>query len=312
MIYKPDIGLHGLAEVKVDSEALRHEPSLTLCSLPVFAEWAGPVSKQVFAEIAATSAFQRLACRAARDPSVSVRISVYVVWLEAGDFPSHRPDWHIDRIGALHRQGHLELVDLRDPLSFPSFVLSSIFLTESSDALQIDSPSTEFLLATFEGTSPELWADMQAMHLDIDRWLERNPNPRVLKAGDRSVVSFSTRTVHRPGQAVMGGWRYLMRLGLYTTLEPCSPYPDHLVFFNPVWSSLTGAPSFRRVGDTHAVAEPAKRSVSLVTEEGRAAASDFLERNSFRRGNNFSTSEMRALVKNAARQGEKQLRAGDA
>lgn len=282
MIYAPDVGIHGNVTSKVDAESLRHEPSLTLCTLPIFSEWAGPISKRIFTEIAATSAFQRLAARARNDVNVSIRISVYVVWLKSGDFPSQRPDWHIDRVGGLTRQGNIELVDLRDPLCFPSFILTSIFQTESSSARDVDSPSTEFLLSSFPGRSGELWADMREMHVDIDEWLAKNPNPTILKPGNRTIASFSPRTVHRPGCASANGWRYLLRLGLYTTQEPCSPYPNHMVFYNPVWNSSTRAMTFRRTGDTTSRSDPDVRSVPLDTERGRIAALRFVESNFLR------------------------------
>jgi len=93
MIYRSDFGFHGHMTSLVEEDALRREPSLTLCTVDTFAEWSGPFSKRVFTEIAGTSAFQRIAARAAADPTVSIRTSVYVTWLEPQDFPSHRPDW---------------------------------------------------------------------------------------------------------------------------------------------------------------------------------------------------------------------------
>ena len=67
-----------------------------------------------------------------------------------------------------------------------------------------------------------------------------------------------------------------MRLGLYTATEPCSPYPDHMVFFNPVWNEQTRATVFRRVGSTTAETEPKVRSVALTLAHGERAARDFV------------------------------------
>jgi len=284
MIYRADFGFHGHMTSLVEEDALRREPSLTLCTVDTFAEWSGPFSKRVFTEIAGTSAFQRIAARAAADPTVSIRTSVYVTWLEPQDFPSHRPDWHIDRIGSLHYDGGIERVDLRDPLGFSSFVLSSLFLTSSDREEDRSSPSTEFLVATFQGKSPEVWADMRAMHDDIDWAIAENPHIPVVKAGNRTIASFSPRTVHRPGMATVSGWRYLMRLGLYTTEEACSPYPDHFVFYNPVWSAATSLTSFRRAGDRETVDTPAVRSVSLMTRGGRISAAKFADENALHAG----------------------------
>lgn len=307
MIYRADFGFHGRLMAPVAEDALRQEPSLTLCTVDMFAQWSGPFSRRVFAEIAGTAAFHRIAARAQADSTVSIRISVYVVWLEPLEFPSHRPDWHIDRIGGLHQDGAIERVDLRDPLEFSSFVLSSVFLTESEREDDRGSPSTEFLLATFPGQSPELWADMREMHNDIDTALSENPEFPIVKAGNRTIASFSPRTVHRPGQATVPGWRYLMRLGLYTTEEACSPYPDHFVFYNPVWSAATRSTSFRRAGDREARSTPTVRSVSLRTRDGRIAAARFADENSLLTGQRPAGVELRDLVSSAARIGFQQV-----
>lgn len=304
--YQPDVSLHGRVRTAVDDVVLRAEPSLTLCTIPTFAQWAGPVSRRVFSELARTSAFERIAARAVRDATLSVRVSVYVVWLEAGEFPSHRADWHIDRIGGLRSRDGVELVDLRDPVAFPSFLLTTIFLpaASASDA-HLDSRSTEFLLSTFPGSSGELWADMREMHVDIDRWLADHPHPPVLKAGDRMIAGFSPRTVHRPGQAAVPGWSYLMRLGLYTATEPCSPYPDHFVFYNPVFSGPAGKMFFRRVGATELAPEPATRSVPLTTTDGMRAAHEFMRAHALSRDGGPSSVE--AEVEAAAVRGLQQL-----
>lgn len=282
--YSPDVGLHGKVATPVDANSLRAEPSLTLCTIPVFARWAGPISHRVFSELIRTTGFQRIAARAHRDPTLSIRISVYAVWLEAGDFPSQRPDWHIDRIGGYRNASGAELVDLRDATSFPSFLLTSIFLPTTPADSHADSRSSEFLLSTFDGTSGELWADMMEMHLDIDGWLAANPNPPILKAGNRTIVSFSPRTVHRPGCASTSGWSYMLRLGLYTATEPCSPYPDHLVFFNPVWNESSRTTVFRRVGSTDSANVPPVRSVPLAVDWGEEAAIQFLSDQSLHPG----------------------------
>ena len=61
--YQPDVSLHGRVATAVDEAALRGEPSLTLCTIPTFAQWAGPVSQRVFIELARTSAFERIAAK---------------------------------------------------------------------------------------------------------------------------------------------------------------------------------------------------------------------------------------------------------
>jgi hypothetical protein len=307
IIYSPDVGVHGHVTTVVDWPALSREPSLTLCSLPEFQRWGGPVSHRIFREMAATSAFERLAARARSDNTVGIRISAYVVWLEPGDYPSHRPDWHIDRVGGLKKEAGIEVVDLRDPLSFPSFILTSIFQTPSDMAGDMDSPSSEFLLASFSGQSGETWADMRDMHSDIDGWLERNPVPSVMKAGDRTIISFSPRTVHRPGCSRAAGWRYLMRLGLYTTTEPCSPYPNHMVFYNPVWNKFAGKTIFRRVGETVSSPEPGVRSVSLDTDQGVAEAYRFVRSNSL--NVNSPSTPLDDLIDEAAARGAAQVAA---
>lgn len=303
--YSSDIGLHGNITTRVGPADLQFEPSLTLCSPDVFDAWAGPVSHDVLSQVALTTGFQRIAARALVDPTVSVRISVYSVWLEPGEFPSIRPDWHIDRIGGLRKKLGIEYVDLTDNLRFASFLLTSIFLPDRDEPESIDSRSTEFLLARFEGESGVLWADMREMHNDIDSWLARAGLPRVLKAGDRAIVTFSPRTVHRAGRASVAGWSYLFRLGLYTSLEPCSPYADHMVFYNPAWHEPTGQVRFRKCGSTVHGPEPSVRSVPLISERGARDAAVFVASNRLRVGT--SASRLSSILADAAVLGRQQV-----
>jgi hypothetical protein len=280
MLYRPDIGIHGRLSFSPQMSELEREPSLTLCALDHFGFWGGPLSQRAFREIAETSAFQRIAARADSDHKVSIRVSSYTVWLDASEVPSARPDWHIDRVGALWRHGNSELVDLRDPFGFPSYILVSCFVTPYEDyTAGLDQVSTEFLLDSFLGSSPDLWADMNDMHRDIDTAVSRGPNLLLVKAGDRMIVSFSPRTVHRPGHSAVGGWRYLLRVGLYTGEEDCSPYSDHFVFYNPAWDMNTQSVKFRRVGNMNPSGELARRSVSLLQNEGLMLAKEFVEQN---------------------------------
>jgi hypothetical protein len=303
--YSPDIGVHGHLTTSAGSDTLQFEPSLTLCTPDIFNMWAGPVSQSIFAELVATTAFQRIAARADSDTSMSIRISVYSVWLEAGEFPSYRPDWHIDRIGGLRKNEGIEYVDLRDTANFPSFLLASVFVPSQGHEAVIHSRSTEFMLASFGGKSGLVWADMREMHRDIDSWLATSEPPPVYKAGNRTIVSFSSRTVHRPGQADVSGWSYLLRLGLYTTLEPCSPYTDHFVFYNPVWHAPTQQARFRRCGSMETGPEPAVRSVPLASKQGAADAASFVAEYGIRvSGSSASTS---ASLTNAAQLGRQQI-----
>lgn len=309
MYYEPDIGFHGNISVDLSKSAIQFEPSLTLCEISNFGYWGGLVSHQIFKQLALSSAFQRLAARAESDPNVSIRISTYTVWLEAGEVPSARPDWHIDRVGALRRKGVEELVDLRDPFKFPSYILTSFFIPADNNAPgSIDDVSTEFLLSSFSGSSPELWANMDHMHLDIDTAFSKGGNLRSIKAGNSMLVSFSPRTVHRPGQTTMPGWRYLMRVGLYTTLEPCSPYRDHFVFFNPAWSNVHNHVSYRKVGCKNSLAEPTRRSVPLIEAEGRNRANSFVEENDLAIQANEGVWSIEQVVADATFSGNCQLK----
>jgi len=200
----------------------------------------------------------------------------------------------------MRREGDVELADFRDPLGFPSFILSSIFETESKKPEDKDSPSTEFLVTTIHGKCRESWADMREMHNDIDSALARNPGIAIRKAGNRTIASFSPRTVHRPGRATAQGWRYLMRLGLYATDEPCSPYIDHMVFHNPVWNADTNLVLFRRVGHSHSTEQPQIRSVPLNAKDGQKAAAKFVEENSLQIDSAVSIDALSSLVDTAA------------
>lgn len=308
MNYAPDIGFHGAVSLDVREPHVQREPSLTLCDLTNFGYWSGFLSNNVFRQLVLTSAFQRLAARAESDSGVSIRVSTYTVWLEAGEVPSARPDWHIDRVGALRRDGAEELVDLRDPFKFPSYILTSVFVPEDPHAVGFaDEVSTEFLLSPISGTSPEYWANMNHMHQDIDTAFAKNSSLRTIRAGDRMLMSFSPRTVHRPGQTSVPGWRYLMRVGLYTTLEPCSPYLDHFVFFNPAWHSVSGDVKYRTVGCKSSLQEPAKRSVSLLRSEERRQAMKFVEESALSIQGHEGIRAVEQLVAEATNKGMSQI-----
>jgi hypothetical protein len=280
VLYSPNFQLHCPIVTCVDAAAISAEPSLTLCSIDEFNRWSGPISRDVFAEVAATAQYQALAGRAELDPTVSIRVSVYAVWLERGDVPSQRPDWHIDRVGACRIHGEAEQSDFRDPLKFRSFILVSAFAALSPDVDDLDGPSTEFLLMSFEGKTQEYWGDNNDMHDDINHALQQSTAPTIVKAGNKMIASFCPRTVHRPGVADADGWRFLLRVGLYTALEPCSPYADHMVFYNPAFSTVTGDVRFRRVGTRDSVHVVPRRSVSLETEAGKLAAAEFIHQQS--------------------------------
>ena len=267
MHYQPDIGFHGSIKTEIEINDLVKEPSLTLCDLQNFGYWGGAVSHKIFREITKISAFKRIITRTHVDPEVSIRISTYTVWLDAGQVPSSRQDWHIDRVGTLHQIGVDEIVDLRDPFQFPSFMLVTAFIPEKKlDSDSLNQTSTEFLLSTISGSLPAFGIDNSKMHQEIDEALKLVDELDTVYSGNRMIVSFSPRTIHRPGKAIFPGWRYMLRIGLYTTKEKCSPYADHFINFNPVWDSFSNSVKFRKVGRKETYATPNKRSIDLLKD----------------------------------------------
>lgn len=274
MKYIPDIAIHSPLEIFPTDEMCQKEPSLSLCDLKHFGTWHGPISAAVFEHMARTSSFQRICARGKIDPSAEIRVSTRTVWLEAGETPE-RPEWHIDRVGSYKQEGDIDMCDYAELFSFPSFLIASFLLpTKSGKSYSLDEASTEFFLTPFEGNCNDSWSEMKRMYDDVESGVSIGTGNRTLRSGDKSLVAYSERTVHRAGIAPVSGWRYMMRLGLFSTKSPRSPNEDQFVFRNSIWD---GQRSFlRSAGRTNLNDNVSVRSVSLTQESGSQLARQFI------------------------------------
>jgi len=295
MLYRPDIGFHGTIESQIGENELCNEPALTLCDPVRFGYWGGNIAHRVFEEISKTSAFSRIAILAKNNSDATIRFTTHTLWLEDSQVPSARRDWHLDRVGPLLFKGNTELADLRDPFGFPSYILVSVFFPFANGSRSVrDCVSTEFVLDTFEGSSGDYLVDPRIMTKDIDNVFRTNPFLRTMKVGDRMIVSFSPRSAHRPGKAVVSGWRFFLRIGLYTHGEECSPYPNHYVFYNPSLDLKKNSVVFRKIGQKESISDCTRRSISLINFPDEAL--EFSEKHSLSIGKDEGIQRIDSII----------------
>jgi hypothetical protein len=133
---------------------------------------------------------------------------------------------------------------------------------------------------------------------DIDDAFRRNSGLRTIKVGDKMIVSFSPRTAHRPGKAIVSGWRFFLRIGLYTSGDRCSPYPSHYVFFNPAFDLKRNVVVFRMAGRKEETALFNTRSVSL--KDAAEEALSFASLNKLAHGGTEGVDQIKAIINNAS------------
>lgn len=267
-IYKPDYIIHQSVQISLSEEVMASEPSFTLCSLEYFNKWAGYISRTVFKEVQDTVSFQRIISKVNSDPSFTLRISTYTLWLDESQAPSAMPYWHIDRVGACKIENNEEFLDLTDPMHFPSFIVVSMFFPDEKSTADLRCPvSTEFITESIERQAPNGWSPSALMHSDIKKAFENNPNLKTEHVGDKRIVAFSPSTIHRAGTTISSGWRYLFRLGLYANAGKCSLYEDHFVLHNALFDRKTNRVVFREVGTKkESYFEPQPRSIPISTK----------------------------------------------
>ncbi|WP_149257700.1 hypothetical protein [Actinomadura sp. K4S16] len=227
--------IHGRVE-PASVGSLAHEPSLTLCSLEAFARYAGPVGASALDALLTLGALDGIIESVQADHGLVIRITVAALWLDRGQVPGARPDWHIDRAGAIAGTGALERYDTSDLTHRRSFALVSLFSPEApaphrAPDAHTSEASTEFAMAPGGLPLPGGWARSRDVAEHIRTWI--SAGRPCTPCGDGRAVSFGARAVHRPGAAPMPGWRILVRAGAYQSDPPTSPYEERIPAYNP-------------------------------------------------------------------------------
>ncbi len=308
MRYTGELTLHGSVRQRFSGEQCRREPSVSLLEMKQAGLWLGPISRAVLEEIAATSSFQRICARAETDEKVALRVTTRTVWLERGEVPE-RPGWHIDRVGGFELRDGEEYCDYSRVFEFPSFILVS-FLSPRlpSDANLLGETSTEFVVTPLKGDCRESWSPMSRMYRDVQSALSKAEGARTLRAGDAGIVAYSERTVHRAGIARVAGWRFLLRVGLFSITGCRSPFEDHFVLWNGLWNEKLQSAYLRRVGAKTTRSECEQRSLSLRNGQGVADAGAYAKEWGLEVGSDGATERINALVERAAGLGREQIR----
>ncbi|SNR73808.1 hypothetical protein [Actinomadura mexicana] len=228
------VRVHGRMEPESIGSLLHesvHEPSLTLCSLDAFARYAGPVGAAALDALLTLGALDEIIDSVRADRGLVIRITVAALWLDRGQVPGARPDWHIDRAGAITGAGARERYDTSDLTRRRSFALVSLFSPEEPAPPGAPDASTEFAVAPGGLPLPGGWARSRDVAEHIRTWLSAGRS--CAPCGDGRAVSFGARAVHRPGAAPVPGWRILVRAGAYQSDPPMSPYEERIPACNP-------------------------------------------------------------------------------
>ena len=205
----------------IDQAVVTREPTMTLCDLRVFRGHAGTAAATTLQARLELGALDSTIAAIQRDRRLTMRISVYVLWLATDQVPSSRYDWHIDRIGGIEGHGTAERYDAADYTGCRSFAVVSVFLPAfDAGGRAVDAASTEFIRSPSPIRLPNRWMYTEEVDTHIKALLAGGHQSA--HCGDRVATSFSARAVHRPGFAPGPGWRFFMRIGAYLS-NPARP-----------------------------------------------------------------------------------------
>ncbi|MGI8336664.1 hypothetical protein ACRYCC_42540 [Actinomadura scrupuli] len=239
---------------------------MSLCSLEVFRRYGGAVASMALEALLRLGALDEILLAVRSGTGLALRISTYSIWLEAGQVPSSRSDWHIDRTGGIRGAGADERYDASDTTRRRSFALTCLFAPDGDgrDRDTLDTASTEFVTRPSAIDLPDGWTTTGQVGRRIEAW--RSAGCHSEPCGNASAVSFSARAVHRPGLARVAGWRFLLRVGAYETST--SPYQDHVTVCNPFCTRSEPGFLLRPVGGKDPVAPRSRWSLPAHDSRG--------------------------------------------
>lgn len=309
VLYRSDVAVTAGPSLDIPISRLEVEPSLTLCDLSEFDAWGGSLGHEMFKSLAQITPFQFMSIRSLNDKTLEMRVTTHAVHLKAGQTPSSRREWHLDRIGGCENRDGVEVVDLTDSTEFPTFLCYSAFLpdqTETASQPDLDAISTQFLVAHFPGESEVQWDDAKQMSRDIDDFYSRHAKSIVVSAGDQNVAAFGPRTAHRTGVTTVPGWRFFIRVGLYSSGRNCSPYSDHLTRSNVVYDLAREQVLLVPAGTTEQTIAASQNGRSIDLKSGSIMALEHLIKSGLET-NGGSPGESQEVVREAASTGLRKL-----
>lgn len=246
-------------DLEWDRDSAQIEPALTLASVGLFVRVAPPLALKLGRGMLAVGAADDAIRATAAAPGLSLRVTSFCTYLDAGEVSSSRDDWHIDRIGAIRGSGSDEEWDATDYTHNCSFSCCSAFLPERPQANT--AAGTEFVVDR-RPLIDDGWHSNDSVQALISAAMDGVSS--FYRSEDRQPVSFSARHIHRPGIAPGAGWRLFIRIGAY--MPSCSPYIDHLPFAIPITSSEMAGFIVRPLGTT--VSQDPPRAWSTPVGDG--------------------------------------------
>jgi hypothetical protein len=227
---------------------VEEEPSLTLCSTASFFRAAGPLGRAVGHAIERSSPF--LSLIQVRASGWSIRWTSQLLWVDAGEVPAARHEWHIDRVGPGWNTPAGEVADFTDNAAASddhvAFGAVSYFWPDDDGEGPV-SLATEFLLEPLMVPVERLVDDPRTLGDAVSGCAGAlQGSDRIATHGSDALVWFSARTLHRPPVADCSGWRFFLRVGLYR--EPYSRYADHRLCCHRLYDARAQQPLFRPVG----------------------------------------------------------------
>jgi hypothetical protein len=228
------VRFHSPIDLDIRIDDLKREPALTLATAEAFSFVAPPVGLSAVIALLEGGVLDEVLSCIRKDPSLTLRITSYAVFLYAGELSSSRLDWHVDRIGAIRFEDGEEYWDGTDYSQARSFVSFAAFLPRGVESTRCSEHGvgTEFVTDPRKLELENGWQKNSFVQLLIRNALAGGFSTTT--TADRQPAGFGARHIHRPGRAEVDGTRLFLRIGAYRNTEPCSLYQDHLPTAIPV------------------------------------------------------------------------------
>jgi hypothetical protein len=229
------------------------EPSLTLCDRNHFFAAAGDLSRSIAQAVEATTTYAELADSA--PAAWQIRWTSTFLWVDAGQVPAARHEWHVDRLGPGWTDRGRELADYSFNFALePSrpFLGTVAYAWPDSEGLT-SAITTEFLDERHTVTAPGFPENPRCFSEAVTRAIGVTAGPRRVISHEPGELSWiGPRTLHRAPLFHQSAWRLFVRVGLYR--EPHSPFVDHRLLCHRMYEPATGRTIFRPVGTQESLA----------------------------------------------------------
>lgn len=216
-------------DVGATAAALVCEPSLSMCSPGLFEQHAGSVAKRTLGLLRACGALEEQEAFVERQPEFELRITARTLWIEPGEVPHPRREWHLDRHGSIAKADgdprRLQAEFALEP-SIPGFISLTSFGTDEGREAE-GAPLTEFLPVAVELDLDDPYCSAEVLSRAAQRALAGLGSlPEIRRVEPGHPVQFNGHVLHRPGIASAAGWRQFFRIGVYKK-RALSPFRNH-------------------------------------------------------------------------------------